>query len=194
VKKVTQYDIAKYLNICQGTVSKILTGYDQDTFPEETRKKVIAAAKQFNYVHPSLIIPKRRDSERKSINADATCKIVMLGDSSVFGEYRARVSNVGQSGLVVGEMEGDRRFFPIDPFRFEISVHGSMLDGVNVRGVPVRIERTEEGKLGFAVEFTEISEDDKVRIREYLDTLPEISSKRKWSGGRKPKPVPESPA
>lgn len=186
MKKVTQYDIAKHLNICQGTVSKILTGYDQDTFPEETRKKVIAAAKQFNYVHPALIIPKRRDSERKSINADATCSVVMA-DGSVFGEFKAKVSNVGLSGLVVNHFEGERRVFPIDPFHLSIRIEGSMLDGMTVKALPVRLERG-EGGLGFAVEITEITEEDKKRIHEYLETLPEISSKNRKQFLRKPRP------
>ncbi len=188
MKKVTQYDIAKYLGICQGTVSKILTGYDQDTFPEETRKKVIAAAKQFGYVHPSLIIPKRRDSERKSISADATCKVLLAGDNSVFGEYKAKVTNVGLSGLVVGNFEGERRVLPIDAFHFEITVLGSMLDGITVRAIPVRVER-HETSIGFAVEFTDIQEDDRRRIREYLETLPEISSKNRKPLLRKPRPA-----
>lgn len=186
-KKVTQYDIAKYLNICQGTVSKILTGYDQDTFPEDTKRKVIAAAKQFGYVHPSLIIPKRRESDRKSINADAVVSVV-LNDGSVFAEYRAKVCNVGLTGLVVHNFEGDRRVFPIDPFMFDIRVCGSLLDMVRVRAKPVRLERNDVVGMGFAVEFVEIGAEDKQRIQSYLDSLPEISSKMRRPIVRRPRP------
>ncbi|MBI3267755.1 MAG: helix-turn-helix domain-containing protein [Planctomycetes bacterium] len=163
MKKITQYDLAKQLGLNQATISKILTGYALDTFPEGTKKKVFSAAKKLGYVHPALITPKRRISPRKRLEAMAHVKVV-LADGSLFAEFRARLGDVGATGMLLEDLEGEKRYLPIDPFLMEVEVSGPDLAGLRVRGNPVRFERTEDGKLGFAIEMMDLTEEDKVRI------------------------------
>lgn len=177
MKKVTQYDLAKQLGLNQATISKILTGYALDTFPEATKKKVFAAAKKLGYVHTALITPKRRVSPRKRLETTAQVKIV-LADGSIFGEFRARVGDIAAAGMLLEDLEGEKRYLPIDPFVMEIETAGAQLGGLKVKGIPVRFDRGEDGKLGFAIELFDLTEDDKQRIAAFVNPPPEVRPRK----------------
>ncbi|KRQ87941.1 Catabolite control protein A [Caloramator mitchellensis] len=53
MKKITMKDVAKEADVSIATVSYVLNENKNETIPEETRRKVIAAAKKLNYV-PNL--------------------------------------------------------------------------------------------------------------------------------------------
>lgn len=51
-KRPTSIDVAKRAGVSQSTVSLVLSGNQRATFSDETRARVIAAAKELNYEPP----------------------------------------------------------------------------------------------------------------------------------------------
>ncbi|MBI5365502.1 MAG: PilZ domain-containing protein, partial [Planctomycetes bacterium] len=167
-RKVTQQDLARALGMHQGTVSRILAEVDGSTYPEDTRRRVRAAAIRLGYLHPTTVEHDQRQALRRALPAAAQVRVV-LANGRLFARCRAPVLDVSGNGVLLGEFSGRRRHLPTRAFSLELEFSGA-LAGLSCTARPVRIESNARG-FGLGVTFVALAAEDRARIEELVGRM-----------------------
>lgn len=88
LKVVKQTDVAEYCNVSPAAVSKILRHPSHPEFPEATRKRILAAARELNYV-PNQLAAGLRRGRSSSISLLSFCNVTELQDHVTIAAKKA---------------------------------------------------------------------------------------------------------
>ena len=94
-RRITQGDIARRMNIDQGSVSRILNRDTRDSFSDETVKRVFKISREMGYLHPALLTTNRRLSGRRRTAIKARLRIV-IGTNTVFDEGTCEIAEISR--------------------------------------------------------------------------------------------------
>lgn len=165
-KKVTQGDIARVCEVDQGSVSRILNKDTRDSFSPETIQAVFQAARELGYVHPALVSTNRRATPRKRAAVKAGVTIV-IGTNTVFDRGGCEIHELSGSGMLLKNFETRKGVLPLDRFHLDVQIASGPLKGVVARTSVVRFSNS-QSDFGVAVQYAEVSEEDRRRISRFL--------------------------
>lgn len=165
-RRITQGDIAKRINIDQGSVSRILNRDTRDSFSDETVKRVFKVAREVGYLHPALLTTNRRLSGRRRTALKARLRII-IGTNTVFDEGTCEVAEISLSGCLIHQFKTKTSSLPMDRFKFDIEINDQGLKNFHSRCKLVRFSDADED-FALAVQFEGLSEDRKDKLREFL--------------------------
>ena len=165
-RRITQGDIARRMNIDQGSVSRILNRDTRDSFSDETVKRVFKISREMGYLHPALLTTNRRLSGRRRTAIKARLRIV-IGTNTVFDEGTCEIAEISLSGCLLHRFKTRTMSLPMDRFKFDIEVSEPGLKNFFSRCRIVRFSNNDE-EFAVAVQFEGLSEDRKDKLREFL--------------------------
>jgi transcriptional regulator with XRE-family HTH domain len=164
--RITQADIARRVNIDQGSVSRILNNDARDSFSEETVRRVIKAARELGYLHPALLSTNRRLGGRKRASLKARIRFV-TNNAATFDEGACEVVEISPSGCLLRGFRTKKRSIPMEPFRIDLEINDSVLKNFFSRCRMIRVSDADE-EFSLAVQFEGLSEDRKDKLSAFL--------------------------
>ena len=167
-KGATQEDVARKCKLDQGSVSRILNKDTRDSFSEETVRRVIIAARELGYLHPSLVASNRRQSARKKAAVMGHVRVV-IGTNTIYDEGEVEIDNISLFGMLLRNFRTTTQSLPMDRFKLDVEITRGKLNGLRARCKVVRFSIEEDG-FALAVKFESLNGITQKKLSEFIET------------------------
>ena len=169
---VTQQDIADKVGLSRTTVTKILNRDPSYITSEETRERVFKAAEELGYNFKQIRRPFRRMYGRVELRAEGNV-VIVFKDGEVFDKGDAIIRNISAGGALITDLQLTKGVLPLRKFSIILRVK-EIQDLEDLVGECEIVRFTEigetENSTQLGVRFVSISERDKQRIKEFVNS------------------------